>query len=149
MHHVPPVTFAMRRASQQADQLADIQPIPLGATPTTIDCKGGGIHHGVREPLRLPKTVQPATFPARFIATHHWRGVGEAKALFGLGDFLKEARLVTRCDTPLTWLLTMPWGETELPGFFAQCKGYKQDTLRCGILRLVGRCGHHGLSPPW
>jgi hypothetical protein len=149
MHHTPHVTFAMRIADQHADQLADVQSITLGSTLAPIDFNGGGIHHVVGDPLRLQKTVQPETFPARFIATHHRRGVGEAKALFGLRDFLEQVRLVARVHTPLTWLLTMPRGETEFPGFFAQLKGHKQDMLSCGIMRIVGRCGHHGLAPPW
>src|SRR4029453_13948125 len=65
----------------------------------------------------------------------------------GLGDFLEQARLVTHCDHAFTWFLTVSGGAAELPGFFTQCKGHKQDTLCCGIMLSVGRCGH-GLSPP-
>jgi hypothetical protein len=65
---------------------------------------------------------------------------------------MEQARLVTRRDTPFAWLLPMARGETELPGLFTQFKGEKQHRLscvHCGILLVAGRCGHHGLSPPW
>src|SRR5215470_13802439 len=148
MHHAPHVTFTLLIAHQHAQQLPHVQPIALRSTLTTIDCNGGGIDHLVGEPLRLQKAMQPEAFTTRFITTHHWCGFRQAKASFGLGDVLEHARLMTRCDSALTRLLTMPRGETELPGFFTQFKGHKQDTLCGGIMLIVGRCGHE-LSPPW
>ena len=103
----------------------------------------------VGDPVCLQQAMQPEAYTTSFITTDHQRGLRQTKALFGLGDFLEQARLVARCATPLTWLLTTTRGETELPGFFAQFKGHKQDMLSCGIMRIVGRGGHHGLSPPW
>ena len=146
--HTPPVPCALRLAYQPADQLADVHSLTLGSTLAPLACHGGGIHHGVGEPLRRQKPGQPATFPARCRATHHWRGVGEAQALCGLRDFVEHVRLVARVQTPLTWLLTMPRGATALPGFFAQLKGHTQDMLSGGSRRMVGRCGPPGLSPP-
>src|SRR5215813_12237466 len=92
--------------------------------------------------------MPPEAFSPRFRTTHHRRGVRQPKASFGLGDFLQQAPLVTCCNSTLTRLLTRPCGETELPGFFTQFKGHKQDTLGCGIMLSGGHCGH-GLSPPW
>src|SRR4029450_1172286 len=78
--HTPHTTFAMVRAYQHGQQLAHVQPITLGATLATIDLNGGGIHHRVGDPVRLHKAMQPETFPARFIATHHGGGFREPKA---------------------------------------------------------------------
>jgi hypothetical protein len=148
MHHAPHVPFAMVKAHQHGQQLAHVQPITLGPTLATIDRNRGGIHPMVGEALRLPIAMQPEAFTPRFIATHHRRAFGSTKAFFGLRHFLEHARLVTRCDTPLTWFLTVARGATELPGLFTQCKRHKEDALRCGIMGVVGRC-RHGLSPPW
>jgi hypothetical protein len=90
--------------------------------------------------------MQPEAFPPGFVATHHRRGFRQTKTSFGLGDFLEQARLVTRCDRALTRLLPMPRGAAKLPGFFTQFKGQKQDTLCCGIRGVVGRGGHYELS---
>ena len=79
----------------------------------------------VGEALRLQKAMPPAAFTTRFIATHHRCGFGETTAFFGRRHFLEHARLVTRCDTPLTWLLTVARGATELPALFTQCKRHK------------------------
>ena len=57
--------------------------------------------------------------------------------------------LVARGDAPFAWFLTMARGETECPGLFTQFKRHKQGSSRCGFMRIVGRCGCHGLSPPW
>src|SRR5262247_2893089 len=92
--------------------------------------------------------MQPEAFSPRFLTTHHRCGFRQTKASFGLGDFLQQAPLVKRCNSTFTRLLTMPRGETALPGFFTQFKGHKQDTLCGGIMRMMGRCGHE-LSPPW
>ena len=51
---------------------------------------------------------------AGFVTTDHRRDFSETKAPFGLSDFFEHARLVARCDTPLTWLLTVTCGETKL-----------------------------------
>ena len=48
---------------------------------------------------------------------------------------------MTRCDGALAGFLPMARGAPELPGLFAQFKRHKQDSLRCGILGVVGRCG--------
>jgi hypothetical protein len=114
--------------------------IPHGP-PTELD--------GIRRRLRLSKAMQPEAFTTRFIATHHRRGFRQTQASFGLGDFLEHARLVARSDAPFAWFLTMARGETEFPGLFTQCKRHKQDSPGCGIMRIVGRCGCHGLSPLW
>jgi hypothetical protein len=34
-----------------------------------------------------------------------------------VGNFVEQARLVTRCDWTLAWLLPMARGETARPGF--------------------------------
>src|SRR5262249_16825933 len=148
MHHAPHLTFTLLIAHQHAQQLPHVQPIALGSALATIDFNGGGIDYLVGDPLRLQKAMQPEAFTTRFITTHHRCGFRQTKASFGLGDFLEHARLMTRCDSALTRLLTMARGETELPGFFTQFKGHKQDTLGCGIMLSGGHCGH-GLSPPW
>jgi hypothetical protein len=127
----PHLTFTLLIAYQHAQQLAHVQGIALGSTLAAIDLNRGGIHHGVGDPLSLQKTVQPEALTTRFIATHHRRAFRKTKALFGTGNFLEQARLMTRCDRALTRLLTVPGGESELPSFFAQFKGHKQDTLYC------------------
>jgi hypothetical protein len=103
----------------------------------------------VDDPLCLQKAVQPEAFTTGFITTDHRCAFRQTKASFGLGDFLEQALLVTRCDSALTRLLTRSCSEAQLPGGFTQFKGHKQDTLGCGTLRIVGRCRGHELSPLW
>src|SRR6266700_4683659 len=55
LDHLPHLTLTMRIAEQHAQQLAHVQPITLGATPTAIDLNGGGIHHVVGDPVPLQK----------------------------------------------------------------------------------------------
>jgi hypothetical protein len=100
--------------------------------------------------LRLQIVMPPEIFTPRFIATHHRCAFGETTAFFGLRRFLEYACLVTRCETPLTWLLTVACGATEFLGLFTQFKRHKSNALRCGcgIMGIVGRC-RQGLSPPW
>jgi hypothetical protein len=98
--------------------------------------------------LGLQKAMEPEAFTTGFVATDHRRDFRETKASFGLGYFVEHARLVTRCDTPLTWLVTVTGGETKLPGLFTQFKRHKQGARRCGIMAVVSRCRRHGLSPP-
>ena len=62
----------------------------------------------VGDPVRLYKSVQPEAVTTGFIATHHRGAFGQAKALFGLGDFLQHAPLIARGDAPLAGFLTMP-----------------------------------------
>jgi hypothetical protein len=107
MDHTPHATCAMVRAPQHGQELAHVQPITLGATLATMDCKGGGIHHRVGDPVRLHKAMQPEAFTARCIAAHHWGGCRETTASFGLGHLVEQARLVTRGDTPFARLLTI------------------------------------------
>src|SRR2546422_7972610 len=47
------------------------EPQACGAISPKLPVRGGGIHYGVGDPLRLQKTVPPEAFPACFIATHH------------------------------------------------------------------------------
>src|SRR5262249_5167947 len=82
----PHLTFAILITDQHAQQLAHVQPIAFGPTLASIDVNGGGIHHGVGDPLRLQQAMQPEAFTTRFRATHHGSGFREAKALFGLGS---------------------------------------------------------------
>jgi hypothetical protein len=56
---------------------------------------------------------------------------------------------VTCCNGAFTGLWAMARGEAECPGFFTQFEGQKQHSRICGIMLVLGRWGHHGLSPPW
>src|SRR5712691_12545188 len=47
------------------------EPHACGAIAPQLPVSGEAIHYGVGDPLRLPKTVPPAAFPACFRATHH------------------------------------------------------------------------------
>src|SRR2546430_2483082 len=101
------------------------------------------------DPVCLQKTMEPKALAARFIATHHRRRFRETQAGCGLGYFIEQALCVTCCHGAFAWVVTMARGATELPRFFTQLEGHKQSRLRCAIMRVVGRCGHHGFAPPW
>src|SRR5687767_11679742 len=147
--HSPYLTFAMVVTHQHAQQLADVQRIALGPTLATIDLHRGGIYHGVEDPLCLQKPMQPEAFAARFVTTDHRRGVAQTKARFSLGHFVEQAFSVTCRHSAFAWFVTMTNAEAELPGLFTQLEGHKQYRCRCVIRLVTGRCGHHGLSPPW
>ena len=53
LHHLPHLTFTVRIAEHHAQQLAYVQPIALGATPTAVDLTRGGIHHVIGDPVPL------------------------------------------------------------------------------------------------
>jgi hypothetical protein len=135
-------------AHQHAHQLADVQSITLGATLATLHRHRGGIDHLMGDALRLQKAVQPKAGTTGCLATAHRRGFRQAKASFGLGNFLEHARLVVRCDRARPRRVPRPRSAAELPGGFTPFKRQKQDMLWCGIMAVVGRCGPHGLSPP-
>jgi hypothetical protein len=99
--------------------------LALGSTLAAMDLKRGGVHHSVGAPWRVQKPRQPAAFSPGFVATHHRRGVRQTKTLFGLGDFLEHARLVTRGDRALTRLLPTPRGAAALPCLFTQLESHK------------------------
>ena len=71
--------------------------------------------------------------------------INGASAVWGLGYFLVQACLVTRCDRALTQCVAVSRGEPELLGLFAQCKRHTPDTLRCGMMCVVGRWVGMGL----
>jgi hypothetical protein len=146
--HVPDVTFTVVITHQHAQQFADVQRIALGPTLSAIDFDRGGIPHMVAEPLCLQKAMQPEALSSRFVTTHHRRAVRQAKSCFGVGDFVEHALLITGRERPFTRFLTMTDAEAKLPGFLTQFKRHKQNALSGVIMPVVGRWGHHELSPP-
>jgi hypothetical protein len=139
LDHLPHVTRTLFVPHQHTQQLAHVQPIALGATPTAVDLTGGGIHDMGRDPVSLQKPLQPEAFATRFITTDHGGRGRQTQAAFGLGDFVEHALLLPRSHGALARLLTIARREAELPGFFTQFKGHKQGALCCGILRMAGR----------
>ena len=142
LHHAPPVTVALVKAHQHAHHLTDVQPITLGPTPA-ISPNRGGIHHLVGEACACKRCRQQPSRPA---SSQRTTGALHLQRFYHATAY---ARLVTRCATPLTGLLTVARGATKLPGLFTQCKRHKQNARGGGIMAVVGRCGDHGLSPPW
>jgi hypothetical protein len=71
LDHWPHLALAMVRAPQHAQQLAHVQPIALGPTPTAVDLNRGGIHDMVGDAVGLQKPMQPDAFTTRFITTDH------------------------------------------------------------------------------
>src|SRR4029450_1144262 len=92
--------------------------------------------------------MQPEPFAPRFITTDYGCRFRQTQAALSLGDFVEHALLLTCGHGTLARLLTRANGEAELPGFFTQFEGHKQDRLSCAIMRVGGRCGDHELSPP-
>src|ERR671916_1242498 len=92
--------------------------------------------------------MQPESFSPCFIATDYGRHFWQAKAVFGLGNFVEHTLWITRSHVALARFLTWASREAELPGLFAQFKGHKQGHLGYITIRLVGRCGCHWLFPP-
>ena len=89
--HTPYLTFAMVIPHQHAQQFADVSRIALGPTLATVDCDRGRIHHMGGDALGLQKAMQPEALASRFVTTSPWRGIREAKARFGVGDFVAQA----------------------------------------------------------
>jgi hypothetical protein len=102
----------------------------------------------VGDPVRQQKPMQPKPFSPRFIATDHGCCLRQAKAAFGLGDFVEHTFLIPRGHGALARLLPMARSEAELSGFFTQFKGHEQGCLSCVTIRIVGRCDGHRLFPP-
>src|SRR5207245_10959424 len=106
--HLPHLTLPMRIAEQHAPQLAHVQPLALGSTPVAVDLNGGGIHHGVGDPVPLQKPMQPEAFAPRFIATDHGGRFRQTQATLSLGAFVKYALVRTCGHGALEWRLTLP-----------------------------------------
>jgi hypothetical protein len=120
MAHTPSRRSALLVAPPQAHQRTDVPCLTLGPPLAMMEGHGGGIHHRVGHPLRLEKTLPPAAFLTDVRATHHGRGFGQTAAACGVGHCLEQARLVMRRDRAPTWLLTMAWSASELPGSVTQ-----------------------------
>jgi putative transposase len=82
-------------------------------------------------------------------AKYHGGVFRQTHTAFGVGDCVEHALLLPCGHGALARLLTMARREAELPGFFTQFKGHKQCRLGCVLMLIVGRCGCHGLCPPW
>src|SRR5262245_6012412 len=126
---LPHVTLTLLVPHPHTQHLAHVQLLTLGTTPTAVDRKGGGIHARVRDPVSLHTPMQPEAFAPRFIATDHGSRVRQPQTASGLGDVVEHALLLPRRHGALARLLTMARRAAELPGFFTQCKGHKQDAL--------------------
>jgi hypothetical protein len=146
---MPYVPFAMLIPHQHAHQLPDVQRIALGPTLATIDRNGGGIDYRVGEALGLQNTMQSEAFVACFVTADHRRGGAQTKARCGMSHCVEQAFEVTCRHGAFAWLYPMIKAEAELPGICTQLKGHKQHRLMGVIMLVLGRCGHHGLSPPW
>src|SRR5215472_13905043 len=140
-----PHTRAAMRVFYAFWQVAELA---AGYRYTTGQRNGGGIHDMVGDAVCLQKPMEPEAFATGFIATDHRRGFRETEATFGLGNFVEHVLWLPCGHGALTRLLTRPGGEAELPSFFTQFKGHKQDTCCRALLHIASRWGGHGLSPP-
>jgi hypothetical protein len=95
--------------------------------------------------IELAQLLEKGRFDALFLAdvigvydTYH--GGPEASIAEGMQIPVNDPALL---------IPAMANAEAQLPGLFTQLEGHKQHRRRGVIMLVTGRCGHHGLSPPW
>jgi hypothetical protein len=74
------------------------------------------------------------------------RGISQEKLPLYLGCFEFVHNVRKRGKALLGALIELL--VTDNPGIQYEA-GHKQHRRSCVIMRVVGRCGHYGLAPPW
>jgi len=90
-------------------------------------------------PVPRQKSMEPEACASRFRTTHPSGACRETPTAFSVDDFVKHTLLLPCGHGARARLLPMPCGAAELPGFFTECKSYKQGPLWGVLLHVASR----------